>query len=133
MKFQNPFWKKSKSDPSEDSKAESFGKAPLGTYVLYEGEGEIVADVVFVHGLCGHALDTWSKGLVCWPRDFLKNDITKVRIITWGYDSSVANASKKLGAIAPTTTPYILIPTSIAPFSAGDTAKDIAICLSMKD
>ncbi|OBT86647.1 hypothetical protein VE02_04446 [Pseudogymnoascus sp. 03VT05] len=94
MKFQNPFSKKSKSDPSEDSKAESFGKAPLGTYVLYEGKGEIVADVVFVHGLCGHALDTWSKGLVCWPRDFLKNDITKARIITWGYDSSVANASK---------------------------------------
>lgn len=44
MKLRNLFSKKSKSDPSEDSKAESFGKAPLGTYVLHEGEGEIVAE-----------------------------------------------------------------------------------------
>ena len=39
----------------------------------------------------------------------------------------------KLGAINPATIPYIPIPTSVAPFSAGDTAEDIAICLSVKD
>ncbi|OBT98500.1 hypothetical protein VE01_03650 [Pseudogymnoascus verrucosus] len=94
MKLRNLFSKKSKSDPTEDSKAESFDKAPLGTYVLHEGVDEIVADIVFVHGLRGHAINTWSKGLVCWPRDFLKNDIPNARIITWGYDSSVANALK---------------------------------------
>ncbi len=31
---------------------------------------------------------------VCWPRDLLKNDIRNARIITWGYDSSVLNATK---------------------------------------
>jgi hypothetical protein len=30
-------------------------------------------------------------GSVCWPRDLLKNDLTNTRIITWGYDSSIAN------------------------------------------
>lgn len=50
--------------------------------------------IIFVHGLRGHALETWSKGLVCWPRDFLKDDIPNARIITWGYDSSVADALK---------------------------------------
>ncbi|KAK2729396.1 nb-arc and ankyrin domain protein [Colletotrichum kahawae] len=36
-------------------------------------------------------MGTWSKGDVCWPRDLLKNDISNCRIMTWGYDSSVAN------------------------------------------
>ncbi|KFY81438.1 hypothetical protein V500_11415 [Pseudogymnoascus sp. VKM F-4518 (FW-2643)] len=94
MKLRNPFSSKSKSSSNEDSQAGSFAKAPLGTYVLHEGEGEIVADIIFVHGLRGHALETWSKGLVCWPRDFLKDDIPNARIITWGYDSGVANALK---------------------------------------
>lgn len=53
--------------------------------------------IVFVHGLRGHALETWSKGLVCWPRDILKDDIPNARIITWGYDSGVANALKYAG------------------------------------
>lgn len=50
--------------------------------------------IIFVHGLRGHALETWSKGPVCWPRDLLKNDTPNARIITWGYDSGVANAFK---------------------------------------
>ncbi|OBT63079.1 hypothetical protein VE03_07456 [Pseudogymnoascus sp. 23342-1-I1] len=94
MKLRSLFSGKSKSGSDDDLKAESFDKAPLGTYVLHEGEGKIVADIVFVHGLRGNALETWSKELVCWPRDFLKHDIPNVRIITWGYDSGVANALK---------------------------------------
>ena len=31
-------------------------------------------------------------GDVCWPRDILSKDIKQIRIITWGYDSSVVNA-----------------------------------------
>lgn len=38
------FLSKSKSRSNEDSKEESFGKAPLGTDVLHEGEGDIVAE-----------------------------------------------------------------------------------------
>lgn len=44
MKFRNPFSKKLESSSNEDLKGESFGKAPLGTNVLHEGEGEIVAE-----------------------------------------------------------------------------------------
>jgi hypothetical protein len=29
---------------------------------------------------------------ICWPRDILGKDIKDIRIITWGYDSSVVNA-----------------------------------------
>lgn len=55
-------------------------------------------DIVFVHGLRGHLLGTWSKNGVCWPRDLLKSDIRdaplEVRSITWGYDASIANILK---------------------------------------
>lgn len=53
-------------------------------------------DIVFVHGLRGSRLGTWtsSDGKVCWPLDFLGKDIPNARIITWGYDSSIANFFK---------------------------------------
>ncbi|KFZ04693.1 hypothetical protein V501_09060 [Pseudogymnoascus sp. VKM F-4519 (FW-2642)] len=72
MKLRNLFSKKSKSDPSEDSKAESFGKAPLGTYVLHEGEGEIVADVA-------NALKYASKESIFGHAETLLGDIERLR------------------------------------------------------
>lgn len=50
-----------------------------------------MVDIVFVHGLRGGCVTTWSKGEVCWPRDLLKEEIPDARVITWGYDSKVAN------------------------------------------
>jgi hypothetical protein len=50
------------------------------------------AALIFVHGLRGSRLKTWSSGDVFWPRDLLKDDVKNIRIITWGYDASVANA-----------------------------------------
>jgi hypothetical protein len=63
----------------------------MGIHILYEGEVPIAADVVFVHGLRGHPLGTWTRNGVCWPRDILKDELKNARIISWGYDSTVAN------------------------------------------
>lgn len=68
--------------------------ATSGPIIWAEGEGKIEADVVLIHGLRGHAEKTWSKGDICWPRDFLKKDLPNVRIISWGYDSSVLKPIK---------------------------------------
>src|SRR6202044_4274369 len=50
--------------------------------------------LVFVHGLRGDRIATWSRDQICWPRGLLKDDIPNVRIITWGYDSSVLRTTK---------------------------------------
>ncbi|PMD56663.1 uncharacterized protein K444DRAFT_535505, partial [Hyaloscypha bicolor E] len=50
--------------------------------------------IVFIHGLRGHPIKTWSIGAVCWPRDFLGQHIENARIVAWGYDSSFVNATK---------------------------------------
>jgi protein SERAC1 len=68
--------------------------APSGPIIWAEGEGKIAADVIFVHGLRGDAIKTWSIGNICWPRDLLKNDLKDARIISWGYDSSVLKPVK---------------------------------------
>lgn len=41
---------------------------PLGATLLWEGEGEIQADLWFVHGLRGDPLKTWTKGMVVGRR-----------------------------------------------------------------
>lgn len=56
------------------------------------GGPESGVDLVFVHGLRGSQLKTWSCDGVFWPRDLLMNDLKNARVITWGYDASIANA-----------------------------------------
>ncbi|KAL4878823.1 hypothetical protein BJY04DRAFT_105403 [Aspergillus karnatakaensis] len=62
----------------------------MSAHVLWDGKGAIV-DLVFVHGLNGHHMDTWSKGKVCWPQQLLNKDIPQSRIITWGYEADLVN------------------------------------------
>ncbi len=50
-----------------------------------------VADIVFVHGLRGDSIKSWSHKDVCWPRDLLKYDLENARIMSWGYDARIAN------------------------------------------
>lgn len=72
----------------------ALGTDGIGPLVLSDTcqRSDSGVDLVFVHGLRGSRIKTWSKGDVCWPRDLLPKDISNVRVLTWGYDSSVANA-----------------------------------------
>ncbi|KAK8071344.1 hypothetical protein PG997_011547 [Apiospora hydei] len=49
-------------------------------------------DIIFVHGLRGSRLGTWSQGDFCWPRELLAKEdgFETSRVIAWGYDSRVA-------------------------------------------
>ena len=69
----------------------SDGIGPLNVRDDCEGDASGI-DLIFVHGLRGSRLKTWSSGDVFWPRDLLKDDVKNARVITWGYDASVANA-----------------------------------------
>ncbi|OTB07943.1 hypothetical protein M426DRAFT_19496 [Hypoxylon sp. CI-4A] len=65
-----------------------------GALVLCDGtrNGEDGIDLVFVHGLFGSRLGTWTKGGVCYIRDFLGQDIPGIRIIAWGWGGPLLNS-----------------------------------------
>ena len=73
------------SDPS---------KGPLGLTTLHNPEWPTAtADLIFVHGLGGGSLSTWTKQgdpALYWPKAWLPNDkaFQDVRIHTFGYDSN---------------------------------------------
>lgn len=51
---------------------------------------------MFIHGLIGHRDHTWTAHgkSIPWMKEFLPQDITDARIITYGYDSSVVRWGK---------------------------------------
>ncbi|KAI1808455.1 hypothetical protein F4811DRAFT_500971 [Daldinia bambusicola] len=65
------------------------GRGPL---VLFDGtqHGDDGIDIVFVHGLFGQRSGSWTKAGVCFPRDFLGQDIPGVRIIVWGWTGTLS-------------------------------------------
>ena len=54
---------------------------------------DLIADIVFVHGLTGSADSTWTsqKDDIHWPSQLLCQDIIDVRISTFGYDADVVS------------------------------------------
>jgi ankyrin repeat protein/pimeloyl-ACP methyl ester carboxylesterase len=66
-----------------------IGLTPLNT-----PEEPILANVVAVTGLAGHAFGSWSSPpRQMWLKDFLPKDIANVAIYTYGYDSRLQHAS----------------------------------------
>lgn len=63
----------------------------IGLFDLTEDNDGKAIDVVAVHGLQGHPLKTWEheNGSI-WLRDFLPADVPVARIMTFGYESTVA-------------------------------------------
>ena len=82
---------------------------PNGLTTLYPtrtnlSNNAITADVVFVHGLGGSPVDSWThrdSGLF-WPLYLLPNSFNNIRIMTYGYDS--AWVKRPLGAANQMTT-----------------------------
>jgi protein SERAC1 len=74
-------------------------KVPLHERVLQFGLTEVysapspVVDIVFVHGLNGHAYNTWAthNPEVFWPTDLLPSALEgqHCRLLTYGYDAQV--------------------------------------------
>jgi len=52
--------------------------------------------VIAVTGLAGHVFGSWRnrETLQMWLKDFLPYDIPNLRVLTYGYDSSLAGTSR---------------------------------------
>jgi hypothetical protein len=51
------------------------------------------SSIIFVHGLTGDREKTWTakNGTAPWPQTLLPSKVADARILTFGYDASVAN------------------------------------------
>ncbi|KAM0798240.1 hypothetical protein BDR22DRAFT_823588 [Usnea florida] len=60
----------------------------IGCETVHEGERDIRADIIFIHGVRGHRRRPWTKNGVFWPKDLLPNQIDSIRVVTYGYDAN---------------------------------------------
>ncbi|KAI1177813.1 hypothetical protein F4777DRAFT_540436 [Nemania sp. FL0916] len=70
-----------------------------GPCILHDGvrSREEGVDIVFVHGLFGSRLSSYTKGGVCWIRDLLGQDLPNSRIISWGWSSTLSTGDTFAG------------------------------------
>lgn len=83
---------------SRDQDQSESPAGPLGLTTLHEPDGEVVVDLIFVHGLRGGSQSTWTKDgdpSLFWPRAWLAKDeaFRDVRIQTFGYASALSRES----------------------------------------
>ena len=80
-----------RGDTPAQTETISSEKEKIGLFELSKAEVSKTVDVVAVHGLQGDAFKTWecSNGTL-WLRDYLSEEIPSARIMTFGYDSTVA-------------------------------------------
>lgn len=65
---------------------------PLGLHVVYEPESPPTMDFIFVHGLGGTSVKSWSRNRdtrLFWPREWLPHEsgFAKARISSFGYNA----------------------------------------------
>ncbi|KAI6623871.1 hypothetical protein MCOR14_009448 [Pyricularia oryzae] len=82
-----------------------FGGSPRYSYSckfygitpLYDGKDDADVDVIAVPGLGSHALGSWKSPNSddVWLRDFLAEDVPKIRVLLYGYDTTLANSQVK--------------------------------------
>lgn len=50
-----------------------------------------MGSIVFVHGLGGHRMKTWTKDGVYWPHDLLSQEeaLSHTRVLAFGYDANI--------------------------------------------
>jgi hypothetical protein len=71
--------------------ASNVPEEKIGLFELTNRKEPWSIDVIAVHGLQGDAYKTWEhENGSLWLRDFLPTDVPFARIMTFGYDSTVA-------------------------------------------
>ncbi|KAH8646408.1 hypothetical protein BGZ60DRAFT_391976 [Tricladium varicosporioides] len=87
---------RSPSDPDPPNSTTSNPSSPLvdGIKVWYDCPDATI-DICFVHGLTGNLDSTWtaSKQSTPWPTVLLPLRLPRARLLTWGYDAYVVQAS----------------------------------------
>ena len=78
---------------TNNSNAAADIKGPFGLNTVFCPLEDVVADLVFVHGLGGGSRSTWTKSAnpeLYWPRTWLPEDesFRGTRIHSFGYDSN---------------------------------------------
>jgi hypothetical protein len=59
---------------------------------------DVPASIVFVHGLNGDRISTWSsKSGVFWPRTLLPGKLPPCRVMTFGYNADLGLSSSSFG------------------------------------
>ncbi|KAH6847170.1 hypothetical protein B0I37DRAFT_374407 [Chaetomium sp. MPI-CAGE-AT-0009] len=79
-------------EPASLRDRDGIGPLVVVNNIRDTGTGASGTDIVFVHGLRGTRVTSWSKNGIYWPEHLLGKDLTDVRVITWGYDATIANA-----------------------------------------
>ena len=73
---------------------------PLGLTVVHEPLSDLSTDIIFVHGLGGTSIKTWSRNRdpkLFWPGEWLPHEIgfESVRVLSFGYNAHFAASGQQ--------------------------------------
>lgn len=88
----------SRKDTGRIEDGTDYPKGPIGLTTVHDPGEDVVADLIFVHGLNGGSESTWTKNNIpslFWPSAWLPSDeaFQDVRIHTFGYASGLSRES----------------------------------------